>query len=1544
MNEELHGGIRPGGDGYVPFGLHPGDMHVDDAKLCNDVFGKQISFASWCSQMVAALFRTRTSFSAFVRSAIHLTRDGSVSKSPAFPIPLPHCGVFDRMPSGLSLRQRSRIHFRRAVVITVLALNFWWSGNRFIELSLLRRSPSFSQRQIIKRLVDFMQVDGPKIPFGISLAGRRSPQLVARLSELSDAVTSLGVRGSPYDRTFEGRPVPMDNTVLPELEPYRSLDHRRLKVVGEGHFDPLPYLDDDLSMAYCNPDCLLHPRLPNESEIPCFRDPLSEIVGLCRVWDAKGLLLLHEHDMPGCYPHECVRVFNCYKNEECDRQIGDRRGRNFCEGRLSGPSKLLPTGPDVFEIFLSPSERIHVSVSDRRDFYHQFRTTYSRAISNTLGPGIPAELLEDTRAFSTLMLLKARKTQDRHSVGDGLFSSPRFPAVPKGKPSIVFAAFQSILQGDHGGVEYACQSHEGLLRSIGLLDPDCRVVSNRPFRGSNVMQGLVIDDFFAISTVPKTFKGKTPDEDIIDRAIGVYDREKILGSPSKDVFGERVAKVIGAQINGCDRCLDRGICPVGAPSSKRYALAWITLQLCALPYTTDVLHLCLLGGWVSILTFRRPLMSILNASFKLVDASCVSPSRPRLVRLPRAVANELVLISLLVCMAVSDLCSEASETIYATDASMQKGAICRATVDSEFSKFLWRISRSKGAYHRMLTPVQALSKRFGLLQEFGAEEVTRVDRPLAFCYDFVEVFSGASTVTAAVAALGFVVGPPIDLSISPEYNMEWVHVVSWLTFMIASHRLCSVMCEPPCTSFSLMRRPALRSRLCPYGFNSSDRQTYLGNLLACRSLQILRVALINGVSAILETPFSALTRFLPIYEDFLKSPGVSMCRTDSCMFGSIHLKSFRFLAVHLDLQPVTVRCSRDHDHITVQGAYTKVSATYVPGLASKLADTLSVGIRAFKLRALSLDEPPTKGLESQAINSVALSAKWEVDSSWTFKQSSHINILEFAVLEKLAVSLVQSGRSQRVVSLADSFVVSAAASKGRTSSLGLGPVLRRFNALCVAGGLYVNVPFVPTRLNVSDDPSRDAPLRSPSGSFDISEWDRADWYRVAEVPKLRRWCSNWVRLILSLVGPIGLRWNDRSLYRQSFAAPHCSGFLGLDFDSTLGFPGEGPLSLRLFCLLCPSFVCWPWSSAAPLAMVMCCSAMMAPRNVADLARQSRRKSMPVLPKGRPVLPVTSQNREELFRAFSTWCTSQDIPLSTLLDAALVNVEEINSILASYGRALYAGGRPYGHFAETINAVVSQRPVLRRNLQQAWDYAFAWVRSEPPTHHLACPWQVLLAIIATALTWGWRKVAGMCALCFGGILRTGEALNAYRYDLLLPQDTYGTNHYALLAVSEPKTRYSAARHQSSKIDSPDLLRVITLAFADLPQNVKLWPMSGQTLRGRFKSILVALDLSRVHPGMQVMDLASLRPGGATWLLQATEQSELVRRRGRWVTAKVMEIYLQEVSAARYLNCLDVQQKHKVFTMAFGFLRILQQAESFVAAGISDSIWFRIFQWS
>ena len=52
------------------------------------------------------------------------------------------------------------------------------------------------------------------------------------------------------------------------------------------------------------------------------------------------------------------------------------------------------------------------------------------------------------------------------------------------------------------------------------------------------------------------------------------------------------------------------------------------------------------------------------------------------------------------------------------------------------------------------------------------------------------------------------------------------------------------------------------------------------------------------------------------------------------------------------------------------------------------------------------------------------------------------------------------------------------------------------------------------------------------------------------------------------------------------------------------------------------------------------------------------------------------------------------------------------------------------------------------------------------------------------------------------MRIGETLKARRRDLLLPSDIGSTHNYALLAISEAKTRYSAARHQTAKLDIPD----------------------------------------------------------------------------------------------------------------------------------------------
>ena len=146
-------------------------------------------------------------------------------------------------------------------------------------------------------------------------------------------------------------------------------------------------------------------------------------------------------------------------------------------------------------------------------------------------------------------------------------------------------------------------------------------------------------------------------------------------------------------------------------------------------------------------------------------------------------------------------------------------------------------------------------------------------------------------------------------------------------------------------------------------------------------------------------------------------------------------------------------------------------------------------------------------------------------------------------------------------------------------------------------------------------------------------------------------------------------------------------------------------------------------------------------------------------------------------------------------------------LVLYGKELYTSGRPYSHFSETINAVAAAKPSIRRLLTGAWDVAFWWVKEEPSEHHTACPFQILLALLSTAILWGWPLVAGAIALSWGAVCRIGEVMHAIRDDLVLPQDVLFSNMSVYLKVKEPKTRYKAARHQMSKLDYQDLVELV-----------------------------------------------------------------------------------------------------------------------------------------
>ena len=187
-------------------------------------------------------------------------------------------------------------------------------------------------------------------------------------------------------------------------------------------------------------------------------------------------------------------------------------------------------------------------------------------------------------------------------------------------------------------------------------------------------------------------------------------------------------------------------------------------------------------------------------------------------------------------------------------------------------------------------------------------------------------------------------------------------------------------------------------------------------------------------------------------------------------------------------------------------------------------------------------------------------------------------------------------------------------------------------------------------------------------------------------------------------------------------------------------------------------------------------------------------------------------------------------------------------------------------------------------------------------------------------------------------RIGEASSALRKNLLLPSDFGWTIGYVLLQISEPKTRYKAARHQVARVDRPQLVRVIELAFRNFATADPLWPFSGQTLRGRFGKLLEVLGLSGpLGDSGRGLDLGSLRAGGATWLLLTSEDSELVRRRGRWLNSRTMEIYIQESSALQFLPSLNHRTRKLILHAVTVFPQVLAKFLEFDRLGIPKNAW-------
>lgn len=185
-----------------------------------------------------------------------------------------------------------------------------------------------------------------------------------------------------------------------------------------------------------------------------------------------------------------------------------------------------------------------------------------------------------------------------------------------------------------------------------------------------------------------------------------------------------------------------------------------------------------------------------------------------------------------------------------------------------------------------------------------------------------------------------------------------------------------------------------------------------------------------------------------------------------------------------------------------------------------------------------------------------------------------------------------------------------------------------------------------------------------------------------------------------------------------------------------------------------------------------------------------------LPDGSRVTELTTSVRSQL--AANGWLRNQGVSFDEVFLASPPDLDRTNQILAQYRRHPFAIPPLRNHQHGQLEA------------QQVTSASFY----EPVEHHRAMPAQLMLAVLATCLVWGWTGEAAIFAMCWGMLLRAGELMSAKRRDIIFPQDVRFSIEHVSIRIMEPKTRFRAARHQWSKLEPPDLIQVARLGIGKL----------------------------------------------------------------------------------------------------------------------------------
>eukprot|EP00435_Cladocopium_sp_Y103_P010900 s2474_g2.t2 len=684
-------------------------------------------------------------------------------------------------------------------------------------------------------------------------------------------------------------------------------------------------------------------------------------------------------------------------------------------------------------ISLAPDQVLRVSADDLAEMYYTIQVSEARAKRNCIG------LLFDSSELRHLSCFNPEK-----HVG------------------LCYVALNALAMGDSWAVEFAQQSHHNVLRfAAGCMLDHQRVAYRRAFPRSSFMEWLSIDDHIGVQVLSKQqFIDKVPlrDTDVFERAGEAYREVGLVQHPKKMRRGVQQGIFLGAELDG-----EAGL--VSAPRDRILSLMYCTMIVARKGSCSPKLLSCILGCWVHVLMFRRPVLAILSHAFS------EGANRPQneVFQLSRESRNELCALSMLGPVCISDMRVGYAPHVFCTDASPFGGGICVAPETETVVAELWRHSEQRGYYTQLLNPSGAVLAEMGLehvdedlpqTPEWLHETTLRIPAPLheGIIYDCLELFRGEGNWSAAHAASGFTVHEGIDIKGTAIAFGDLLDdsVFHDLTALALRRVVRDWHAGPPCYTYGTLRRPRLRSKEHPAGFCLKDPLTFEQTRLALRTAFLMALVVSSGLYFSVEQPGSSVMFRLQVFRRRLATAAKqAVTDTMPVIPLSEHVRS----------------CARVGEQIQVPSAV--------------LSEPLS-------------DPRP-----------------FHEDPEWVEELADSLPFRE----------LLRKHPNSRVVGLLDSRVTLGASAKGRSSSRAICRVLQGSLGYIIGGGLYPGGLHIGSKLNRSDGPSRNRPVPPPSKESpcwleELRKGDSRRFDLVVTACQYPKNAARWLRFLLLLCGDI----------------------------------------------------------------------------------------------------------------------------------------------------------------------------------------------------------------------------------------------------------------------------------------------------------------------------------------------------------------------------------------------------------------------------------------